>query len=256
VIIHKEAEAWPTTRAKVLRDGVGIGVATGTYGLSFGALATTAGLSTAQTCALSLLMFTGASQFAMVGVIASGGHPIAGAATASLLGTRNAFYGLRLWTVLGLRGRAKAGAAHFVIDESAAMAMNRESVRAERLGFWSAGLSVFVFWNIATLLGALGAQLLSDPRVFGLDVVAPAAFVALLAPRMRAREPWAVALMAGVVTLMTVPLLPPGMPVLVVAVITTIAGAYLARGEHGAPKEHEEPKRRSGQRREKMKRTS
>jgi predicted branched-subunit amino acid permease len=197
-------------------------------------LAVTAGLTLPQASAMSVFMFTGASQFAMVGVIAAGGSPFAGAASAALLGTRNAFYGLRLSAVLSVRGVRKIRAAQFVIDESAAMAMDRDSVRAERLAFWAAGLSVFVCWNIATLLGAFGAQLLSDPRVLGLDVVAPAAFLALLAPRMRTREPWAIALIAAVIALVTVPLLPPGVPVLVVAVVTTIVGIMLARGERDA----------------------
>jgi len=102
-------------------------------------------------------------------------------------------------------------------------------VRAERVAFWAAGLSVFVCWNVATLMGALGAQLLSDPRVFGLDVVAPAAFLALLAPRIRARETWSIALVAAVIALVTAPFLPAGVPVLAVAIVTTVLGVWLAR---------------------------
>ena len=101
----------------IVRDGLGIGIATGAYGLSFGALASAAGLSLPQACALSLLMFTGASQFAFVGLI--GGGAAAAVATALLLGSRNALYGLRLAPHL----RPRPLAAHLVIDESAAMAV-------------------------------------------------------------------------------------------------------------------------------------
>ncbi|WP_218003210.1 AzlC family ABC transporter permease [Nocardia concava] len=219
---------WNSQRPKVIRDGLGIGVATGTYGLSFGALAVAAGLSVPQACALSSLMFTGASQFAMVGVIAAGGNPFTGAATATLLGTRNALYGLHLTPLLRLPGWRRIPAAHIVIDESAAMTVGREP-RAARLGFWTAGLAVFVCWNLATITGALGARLLSDPRVLGLDVVAPAAFLALLAPRMVTRRSWLVACAAAVVSLTAVPVMPAGLPVLVVAVVTALLAITTAR---------------------------
>jgi predicted branched-subunit amino acid permease len=223
-----DADNWPATQTTVVRDAVGIGVATGTYGLSFGALAVAAGLSVPQICVLSSLMFTGASQFALVGVIAAGGNPFGGAATAALLGTRNALYGLHLSSLLRLTGWRRAGAAQLVIDESAAMSIGRED-RPARLGFWATGLAVFICWNTATLLGALGAQALSDPRVLGLDIVAPAAFLALLAPRMRGRESWLVAVGAAAVTLLVVPVLPAGVPILVVAVITAGLGLLLSR---------------------------
>ncbi|RPE47188.1 putative branched-subunit amino acid permease [Streptomyces sp. Ag109_O5-1] len=202
---------------RVIRDALGIGIATGTYGLSFGALSTTAGLTLPQTCVLSLLMFTGASQFAFVGVVAAGGAPLAGAATAALLGSRNALYGLHLARLHRLRLPRRLGAAQFVIDESAAMSLDTRNEPLARLGFWAAGLSVFGCWNIATLLGALGARALSNPSVLGLDVVAPAAFVALMAPRLRTPITWWAALIAAAVALTAVPFTPAGVPVLLAA---------------------------------------
>ena len=204
-------------RAAVRRDGLGIGLVTGAYGLSFGALGVAAGLSVLQTSALSLLMFTGASQFAFVGVLAAGGLPVAGLATALLLGVRNGLYGLHLGPLLRRRGWRRAAAAHLVIDESAAMALGRRTPDLGRRGFWTAGLSVFVGWNLATVIGALGAQALSRPEVLGLDVVAPAAFAALLAPRMRSRESWLVAGAAVLLALGSTPFVPAGVPVLLAA---------------------------------------
>ena len=201
---------------RVIRDALGIGIATGTYGLSFGALST-AGLTLPQTCVLSLLMFTGASQFAFVGVVAAGGAPLAGAATAALLGSRNALYGLHLARLLRMRLPRRLGAAQFVIDESAAMSLDTRNEPLARLGFWAAGLSVFGCWNIATLLGALGARALSNPSVLGLDVVAPAAFVALMAPRLRTPITWWAALIGAAVALTAVPFTPAGVPVLLAA---------------------------------------
>ncbi|MDX6326688.1 MAG: hypothetical protein QOK15_3042, partial [Nocardioidaceae bacterium] len=156
-------------RTGIVRDAVAVGLATGAYGLSFGAIAVAAGLSVAQTCALSLVMFTGASQFAFVGVVASGGAPLSGAATALLLGVRNGLYGVRLGPLLGWTGWRRASAAHLVIDESTAMSVNRETRTDARTGFVSTGLSVFVLWNLATFIGALAGRALGDPRTLGLD---------------------------------------------------------------------------------------
>lgn len=213
-----------STRRAIVRDALGIGIATGAYALSFGAISTTSGLSVLQTCALSLLMFTGASQFALVGVIGSGGSPWAGVATAVLLGTRNALYGLRLASLLQLRGVRRLVGAQLVIDESTAMAIARDAPDQSRLAFWATGLAVFSLWNLGTLVGALATHLLPDPKVLGFDAAPPAAFLALLAPRLRGREPLAIAIGAGVVALALLPFVPTGVPLLIVAVLVVLLG--------------------------------
>jgi branched chain amino acid efflux pump len=211
-------------RRSVIRDALGIGIATGAYALSFGAISTAAGLSLLQTCALSVLMFTGASQFALVGVVGAGGSVWAGAATAALLGSRNALYGVRLSSILDTRGWRRPAAAHFVIDETTAMAIAREEVAESRLAFWATAAAIFSLWNLGTLIGALATHALPDPKVLGFDAAPPAAFLALLAPRLRAREPMAIALGAGVVALVCLPFVPAGIPLLIVAVLVAIFG--------------------------------
>jgi predicted branched-subunit amino acid permease len=218
-----------STRRGVIRDALGIGLATGAYALSFGAISTAAGLSLLQTCALSVLMFTGASQFALVGVVGAGGSVWAGAATAALLGSRNALYGVRLSSLLGGGWWKRATAAHFVIDETTAMAIARDSAPESRLAFWATGLAVLVLWNLGTLIGALATHALPDPKVLGFDAAPPAAFLALLAPRLRAREPMAIALGSGVVALVCLPFLPAGVPLLVVALLVALFGVFRAR---------------------------
>jgi predicted branched-subunit amino acid permease len=219
-----ERDTWPAVRAAVVRDAAGIGVATGAYALSFGAIAQTAGFSVAQTCVLSLAMFTGASQFALVGVVGTGGAASAGVATAVLLGTRNALYGVRLSPLLRVRGLRRLGAAHLVIDESTAMATARDDPRAGRLGFWATGLAVFVCWNAGTVIGAAGASALADPRSLGLDAAAPAAFLALVAPRLMHRETAAVAAVAAAAALASTPFVAAGVPVLIAALVAVAAG--------------------------------
>jgi predicted branched-subunit amino acid permease len=216
------SQPWPTERAAVLRTALGVGIATGAYGLSFGAVSVAAGLSVAQTCVLSLLMFTGGSQFALVGVLGVGGGPIAAAATATLLGSRNAFYGLRMARVLRVRGLRRLVAAQLVTDESVAVSIGQTNERAARLGFWATGAAVFGLWNLATLLGAAGAGALNDPRDLGLDAAAPAAFLALLAPRMRSIEPWVIGLVAALVAVASVPFVPIGVPVLLAGFVALV----------------------------------
>ena len=222
---------WTPIRTGILRDALGVGIATGAYGLSFGAISTAAGLSVLQTCVLSLVMFTGGSQFAMAGIIGGGGAAMTGAATAILLGIRNSFYAVRLSSVLQARGWRRPIAAQLVIDESTAMAVLRTSPRASRLAFWATGASVYVLWNLATLIGALSTHALSDPRVLGLDAAAPAAFLALMAPRLKSREPWVVALVAAAVAMVSVPFVPTGVPVLLAAAVAVVAGIRPAHVE-------------------------
>ena len=217
--------SWPEVRAPIVRTAVSVGVASGAYGVSVGALGVAAGLSVTQTCALSVLMFTGGSQFALVGALGGGGSLLSGALSAVLLGARNGVYGVRLAPLLQVRGAQRFLAAHLVIDESTAVALGGEvhGVRAGRLGFWATGLSVFVLWNAATLLGALAGSEVGDPRDFGLDAAAPAAFLAMLAPRLRDRATWTIAVVSALVALAVVPLVPAGVPVLVAALVPAVA---------------------------------
>lgn len=223
------APDWPAERSSIVRDSLGVGVATGVYGISFGAVSVAAGLSIAQTCALSLVMFTGASQFALVGVAAAGGAPVSAAVTALLLGTRNTLYGLRMAPVLGWDGWRRLGAAHLLIDESTAMSVTRESRRAARVGFLTTGLSVFALWNLMTLVGAVAGSTLGDPRTYGLDAAVGAAFLALVWPRLRDPANRVVAVLAAAVALGLVPVTAAGVPVLAAGGVALLAGVLSRR---------------------------
>ena len=223
-----DAALTPTERAGIVRDSLAVGLATGAYGIGFGAVSVASGLSVAQTCVLSLLMFTGASQFALAGVLAAGGAPMSGAATALLLGTRNTLYGLRMAPLLKWRGWRRFAAAHVLIDESTAMSVNRGTTEGVRLGFLTTGWSVFVLWNLATAVGAVAGEAVGDPRTFGLDAAVGAAFLALLWPRLRDRRNVLVAVLAAAVALSMVPLTAPGVPVLAAGGVALLVGV-LAR---------------------------
>ncbi|HYJ75810.1 MAG TPA: AzlC family ABC transporter permease [Kineosporiaceae bacterium] len=218
----------PARRA-VLRQALSVGVATGAYGISFGALAVAAGLTVAQACVLSLVMFTGGSQFAFAGVVGAGGSGGAAIATAALLGARNGFYGLQMARVLRPRGWRRVATAQVTIDESTAVGSGQAAVRPDRpdlarTGFWATALAVFALWNAATLLGAVVGDTLGDPRRYGLDAAAAAAFLALLWPRLASGRTRAVAAAAVVVASALVPVLPPGAPVLAAALVAIVVG--------------------------------
>jgi len=211
------------------RDGLVLGLAVGTSGLAFGAAAVTAGLSAVQACALSLLAYTGASQFALASAVPGGGL-IAGTAGAILLGGRNALYGLRLADLLRVGGPRRLLAAHGITDESSAVALAQPAPAAARSGFRATFASLYLTWNLATVVGAIGAGRLGSPQTFGLDVVGPAAFLALIWPRLHAgRAERGVAVLGAAIALAATPVLPPGVPV-ILASVAALAGALAAPG--------------------------
>ncbi|CAM3592679.1 branched-chain amino acid ABC transporter permease [Isoptericola cucumis] len=217
-----------------VRQGASVAIATGLYGISFGALSVVAGVSVPQTMALSLLLFSGGSQFALIGVVAAGGSPFAAVATATLLGVRNTLYGTVVSPLLQVRGWRRLAAAQVTIDESTAVAVGQRTPAAVRAGFWTTGIGVFVLWNAFTLLGAVAGDALGDPRAWGLDAAAGAAFLALVWPRLAARRAQVVAALAVVVSLALIPLVPAGLPVLAAAAVAIVVG-LVSRPATGRP---------------------
>jgi branched chain amino acid efflux pump len=201
-------------RDRIVGRAVGIGVGVGVYGVSFGVLAVAAGMSAAQACVMSMLVFTGASQFAFIGVLAAGGGAVAALGPAVMLALRNAAYGLSLAPVLPGRLRDRALAAHLVIDETTAMARAQDDPATSRRAFLATGVSVWLCWNAGTLLGALLGGGLSDPRAYGLDAMFPAAFLALLAPQLRRPGAPVAAIAGAVLALALLPYAPTGVPVI------------------------------------------
>jgi predicted branched-subunit amino acid permease len=221
-------------RAGVWRQALSVAIATGAYGISFGAVGVSAGLSVAQTCALSLLMFTGGSQFAFAGVAASGGGPLTAVTTAALVGARNGFYGLQMAPLLRTRGLRRLLAVQLTIDESTAVGSAQTVTHPDRpelarLGFWATGGGVFILWNAATALGAIIGEVLGDPRRYGFDAAAAAAFLALLWPRLRDADARWIGLAAAVVALGAVPVVPGGVPVLAAGTVALAAAWWAAR---------------------------
>jgi len=204
-----------------VRDSLSVALTVGAYGVAFGAASVAAGFSVLESCLFSLLTFTGASQFAAVGVVASGGAAVSAVAAATLLGTRNALYGIQMAPLLKVRGVRRVIAAHITIDESTGVALSQvpRGVAAMREGFWITGTGVFVFWNVFTLLGALGAKALGNPASWGLDAAVPAAFLGLLWPRLATNYLRGVAVASMVFAMLVTPWLPAGLPIIATTVV-------------------------------------
>ncbi|WP_231604837.1 AzlC family ABC transporter permease [Salinibacterium sp. SWN139] len=209
-----------------IRSSFAVGLAVAAYGISFGALAVAAGLDVWQACVLSLLMFSGGSQFALVGVLATGGTAAGGAAIASavLLGARNSLYALRVAPMIGSGFAKRLLAGHWTIDESTAVSTAQPTLASQRAGFWWTGAIIYVGWNLTTLVGALIGDQLGDVSQYGLDAAAAAAFLGLLWPRLKQLQPIVVAVGAAVVAAVLMPVLPAGLPVLAATLVAVAVG--------------------------------
>lgn len=206
------------------RTALSVAFTVGLYGAAFGAAGVTAGFSILQTCFLSILLFSGASQFAVVGIMGAGGSAISAIATATLLGFRNALYGLQMAPILKVRGLKRVLAAQITIDESTAVSTLQENDEDRKRGFYLTGIGVYIFWNLFTYLGALGASAIGDPSVWGLDAAVPAAFCGLIWPRLKNKKQFLVSAIAIAWALLLTPLTPAGIPIITTVLLAVIFG--------------------------------
>ena len=211
-------------RNQVDRTALSVAFTVGLYGAAFGAAGVTAGFSILQTCLLSILLFSGASQFAVVGIMGAGGAAVSAIATATLLGFRNALYGLQMAPILKVKGLKRILAAQITIDESTAVATLQENDADRRRGFYITGIGVYIFWNLFTFLGALGASAIGDPSVWGLDAAVPAAFCGLIWPRLKNKTHFVVSAVAIAWALLLTPITPAGIPIITTVLLAVIFG--------------------------------
>jgi 4-azaleucine resistance transporter AzlC len=200
------------TRSVVVASAT-LGAVVGVFGIVFGVGAVSAGGSVMQACAMSLLVFTGASQFTAVSVIDGGGTTGSALSGAMLLAARNGVYGLTMSRHLSGGVGRRLIAAQITIDESTAMATAQDSPSHRRMAFWITGGSVYLFWNLGTLVGALAGAAI-EPTTFGLDAAFPAGFVAMVAPQFRTPAGRRAGLLGGLICLVTIPFVPVGLSIL------------------------------------------
>jgi 4-azaleucine resistance transporter AzlC len=198
----------------IFKNAVSIGVATAVYAVSFGVLSVAAGFSVPQTCVMSVVCFTGASQLTFVSVIAAGGGVAGALPPALLLAGRNTLYAVSLKGVLSGSTPKRALRAQVVVDETTAMAHAQPTLASKQRAFDLTAVCLFTAWNIGTLVGALAGGGLGNPRDYGLDAVFPAVFLALLAPQLRGPEAMRAAVAGVLIALALVPIAPAGVPII------------------------------------------
>lgn len=208
----------------VERTSLSVAFTVGLYGAAFGAAGITAEFSILQTCLLSLLLFSGASQFAVVGIMGAGGSAVSAIATATLLGFRNALYGLQLAPILKVTGLKRIIASQITIDESTAVSTLQSNDSDRKRAFYLTGFGVYIFWNLFTFLGALGASAIGDPSVWGLDAAVPAAFCGLVWPRLKDKRLFLISACAIILALLLTPITPAGIPIITTVLLAIIFG--------------------------------
>ena len=208
----------------VKRDSFSVSITVGAYGSAFGAAAVAADFSVLQACLLSLLLFSGASQFAVVGIMGAGGAAISAIATATLLGFRNALYGVQMAPILKVTGIKRILAAQITIDESTAVSTLQDNDVDRKRGFYLTGIGVYIFWNFFTFLGALGASKIGNPSVWGLDAAVPAAFCGLVWPRLKNKRQFIISGSAIGLALLLTPIAPAGVPIITTVLLAVIFG--------------------------------
>ena len=208
----------------VERTSLSVAFTVGLYGAAFGAAGITAEFSILQTCLLSLLLFSGASQFAVVGIMGAGGSAVSAIATATLLGFRNALYGLQLAPILKVTGLKRIIASQITIDESTAVSTLQSNDSDRKRAFYLTGFGVYIFWNLFTFLGALGASAIGNPSVWGLDAAVPAAFCGLVWPRLKDKRLFLISASAIILALLLTPITPAGIPIITTVLLAIIFG--------------------------------
>jgi 4-azaleucine resistance transporter AzlC len=224
---------WRTTDRGLLRDLAAIAGAAGVIGLSYGAIATTAGVPAWAVVAMSLVVFAGGSQFLAVGTLAAG-NPVAAVLGGLLVNARHLPFGLAVTGDVGRGGWRRAVGAHLLIDESVAFALARTDPAQRRRAYWLTGVSLFVVWNTGTVLGVVVGQAVGDPARFGLDAAFPAGLLALILPRLRDPATARVVAVGSAVAVATSFVLPAGLPVLLALTGLVVAGRASATVESRA----------------------
>ena len=226
---------WRTLDRDLARDIALVCLADGIVGVSFGAIAVSSGLPFWLPMLLSLLVFAGAAQFIFIGIVASGGNPIAAVVAGLLVNARHVPFGFAVGDVFGSSGllRRIVG-SHVMIDETVAFALAQQEAARKRAAYWACGVCLFVCWNVGVVIGAFGGSVISDTAAFGLDAAFPAVLLALLLPSLRDAGPRRAALLGGAIALASAPFLPAGLPILL-----ALAGVLAGLGKTTPPRPSE-----------------
>jgi 4-azaleucine resistance transporter AzlC len=209
------------------RDVLVLAAAVAVVGASFGALAASARLPLPIVMAMSLLVFAGGAQFLAVAVVAAGGSPVAAVLGGLLMNARHLPYGLAIADIVGRSWPARLLGAHLLVDEVVAFARAQDDPGRARRAYWLLGVTLYLSWNVGTVLGALAGAAVPDPARFGVDAAFPAALFALVVSSLRDAVTVRVAVLGAALALAVSPWLPAGLPVLAALLGLAAAGRSL-----------------------------
>jgi 4-azaleucine resistance transporter AzlC len=205
---------WRTLDEGLARDVALVCLADAIVGISFGAITVSSGLPVWLPMMLSVAVFAGAAQFMFVGLVASGGNPIAAAVTGLLVNVRHVPFGFAVGDLLGKGWARRVAGSHLMVDETVAFALGQRDPERRRAVYWACGISLFVCWNLGVMIGAFGGTVVNDTDAFGMDAAFPAVLLALVLPSLRDAATRRASLVGVVIALATAPFLPAGLPVL------------------------------------------
>jgi branched chain amino acid efflux pump len=205
---------WRTLDDGLARDVALVCLADAVVGVSFGAITVSSGLPVWLPMLLSVAVFAGAAQFMFVGLVASGGNPIAAAVTGLLVNVRHVPFGFAVGDLLGKGWARRVAGSHLMVDETVAFALGQRDPERRRAVYWACGISLFVCWNLGVMIGAFGGTVVNDTDAFGMDAAFPAVLLALVLPSLRDAATRRASLVGVVIALATAPFLPAGLPVL------------------------------------------
>lgn len=221
------AAAQALLRRRINRQAASVTAAVAPFGIVFGAAAATAGLTLVEAIGFSVFVFGGSSQFAAVEILGDGGSVVSAAIAGMLLNVRSLAFGVIMAPALAGAWWQRAWMSQLMIDESTAVGSAQSERRWRRYGYLAGGIGVFVVWNLTTIVGFLlfseAGDLIND---LGLDVAGPAAFLALLWPRLASRPQLAVAVVGALVALVLVPIAPAGVPILA-SMVAVLAARFV-----------------------------
>lgn len=223
---------WRTVLASIdrdiARDVALVCLAVALIGISFGAIAVSAGLPVWLPIALSGLVFSGASQFMFVGLLLTGGGLAAAVGAGLLVNVRHLPFGIVVSDLLGEGRLRRLVGSHLMVDESVAFALAQDDPVRRRAAYWVSGVSLFVTWNLAVVVGTLAGSAIRDTGALGLDAAFPAVLLALILPSLRDPATARAAVVGVLVALAAAPFVSAGIPVLL-----ALAGLVAGRDRPG-----------------------
>ncbi len=210
-------------KRKVVRSIALVCLADGVVGMSYGAVAVSSGFELWIPLSLSILVIAGASEFLFIGILASGGSPLAAALAGLLVNARHIPFGM---TVKDLVGRGPMGylGCHLMNDETVVFGISQATEEERKTAYWLCGLGILLMWPLGVFLGGILGSVIEDTSTLGLDAMFPAILIALVVPTLNSAKKILSAVSGALVTVVTTPFFPAGLPALL-----SLSGVLLGR---------------------------